>query len=788
MNLASETTTRKDLFWYEHPAEQWDEALPLANGRIGAMVYGGVRAERFYLSETTFWSGESSLENNNPAGPAVFQTVRQHLLSRDIEAANEVAHQLEGRKLNYGTNLPFGNVRLLFDHEEMVAYNYRRELNLDDAVVRVCYTYKQVDYQREVFVSASHQVLAIRLTCSRPGGLTFRVALDGDEQPYRLRTEGTNTLLMDNRASETLHSDGRVGTTGHARLYVQVEVGQIGAVANQLSITRANAVTILLAIGTSYNGNDPVSQCQQQIAAASAIAYEALRADHTAEHSAWFRRVSLDLGSNPHPDWSIDRRVKAARKGEYDPNLCALLFQFGRYLLIGSSRPNSPLPAHLTGAWNDNVACRIEWTCDYHLDINTQMNYWIAESTNLSELHEPLFRWIEQTLVPSGRQTAKILYDLPGWVAHIFSNPWGFTAWGWSTAWGVHPTGGVWIASHLWDHYSFTGDRQFLAERAYPALREAAEFCLAYLIKDPQTGWLVSGPANSPENAFLYQGQSYAVDVSPTADRILLYGLFTSCIEASQILAVDEDFRKQLSDARDQLPPFQVGRYGQLQEWLDDYEEALPGHRHTAHLLGVFPFSQITPSETPELAQAARVSIERRQSAPDFEEGAWARNLITLYFARLQDREAAYESLTTLFRKAASSSLFIGTKIAQANAYELDYNTGASAAIAEMLLQSHSGVIVLLPALPDAWAAGEVRGLCARGGFEVAIRWNDHELVESRIKSTVGGLCRVNVNAQSVVMCDGAPIAIAASDARGVAFDTLSGKEYIISSPKGNSL
>lgn len=782
MELSTKRTIEDALLWYKKPAEQWYDGLPLANGRVGAMVYGGVRAERVYLSETTFWSGEPSTENNNPQGPEIFQTVRQHLLSRNLAAANELAHQLEGRKLNYGTNLPFGNLRILFNHEEIGAHNYRRELNLEQAIVRVNYTIDETNYQRDMFVSAPHQVLVIRLACSQPGGLTFRVALDGDEQPYMVRSEGANTLLMDNRAWETQHSNGQVGVAGHARLWLRTDGGQVIAIDNQLSVSQSDSAIILLAMRTSFAGNDPVALCRTDIEAASAVSYELLRAEHITDHQYWFRCANLDLGPNPHPDWPLDQRIEAARQGENDPDLCALLFQFGRYLLIGSSRPDSPLPAHLTGAWNDNHACRIGWTCDYHLDINTQMNYWIAELTNLSECHQPLFRWIEQTLVPSGRKTARTLYDLPGWVAHIFSNPWGFTAWGWSTWWGVHPTGGVWVATQLWDHYCFTGDRQFLADHAYPVLKEAAEFCLAYLVKDPQTGWLVSGPANSPENTFRYQGQIYPVALGPTVDRILIDELFGACIEASQHLALDEDFRAKLEDARSQLPPYQIGKYGQIQEWLEDYEEAMPGHRHTCHLLGVFPFAQITPSETPELAQAARISIERRVAAPDFEEGAWARNLITLYFARLQDGEAAYHSLLTLFRKEAGDSLFTGTRLAPANAYEMDYNTGASASIAEMLLQSHSGCITLLPALPNAWSEGSVEGLRARGGFEVAIYWKDHHWVESHILSNIGGLCHIRSQTPLEVICSGEKIPIEVVSPQKIGFATQAGNEYRIRS------
>jgi len=779
MDPSKETTGKDWRLWYKQPAEHWYDGLPLANGRMGAMVYGGVRVERLYLSETTFWSGEPSLENNNPHGPEIFQTVREHLLARDIAAANEVARELEGRKLNYGTNLPFGNLRLVFNHAPIGAHSYHRELDMDTATVQIQYCCDDTDYQREIFVSAPHQVMVIHLTCNRSAKLTFRIILDGDEQPFNVRAVGTDTLLMDNRAWESLHSNGQVGVDGHARLHVISEGGEITGFGSQLSVNQANSATIFLAMRTTFGDKDPVAQCEEDIQATSGMAYEVLREKHVTEHQHWFRRADLDLGPAPHAEWPLDQCIEAVRQGTNDPHLCALLFQFGRYLLIGSSRPDSPLPANLTGAWNDNLACRIGWTCDYHLDINTQMNYWIAEQTNLSECHQPLFRWIEQTLVPSGRHTARSLYDMPGWVAHVVSNAWGFTAWGWSTWWGVHPTGGVWVAAHLWDHYAFTGDQQFLADQAYPILKEAAEFCLAYLVEDPQTGWLVSGPSSSPENTFLYEGQAYPVAIGPTVDRILIYDLFSACIEASQVLGIDEDFRSKLEEVRSQLPPYQIGKHGQLQEWLADYDEAMPYHRHTCQLLSVFPFAQITPTKTPDLAAAARVSIERRLAAPGFEEGAWARNLFTLYYARLQDAEAAYDSLITLFNKEASDSLFAGTRLAPANAYEMDYNTGASAGIAEMLLQSHEGHIDLLPALPRAWPEGQVKGLCARGGFILDIHWSNHQLVESRIRSTVGGVCRIRLARNvEVSCCDGEAIETHTLDLPGVEFDTRPDKEY----------
>ncbi len=767
--------------FYLQPAEQWCDALPIGNGRLGAMVYGGLRAERIYLSDATFWSGEPSAENNNPAGPALVAEIRRLLLAGEIAAANKLAEEIEGHKLNYGTNLPWGNLRLMMAHGDDEVRNYRRELDLDTAVVSVTYDVAGVTYRREIFASHPDHVLIVRLTCSRPGALGLRVLLDGDEQPYVTRGVEPTTIAMDVLAREPVHSDGAHGVDGHARLHVAVEGGQLQAFGAQFVVEQSDAVTLTLAFESTFGGVDPLAVCHTQIAAATDLPVAVLKQRHVADHQALFRRVTLDLGASPQLDAPIDVRFAAVQAGEDDPALAALLFQFGRYLLIGSSRPDSVLPAHLTGVWNDNVACRIAWTCDYHLDINTQMNYWIAELTGMPECHAPLLRWIETALAPSGRQTARTLYGLPGWVAHIFSNPWGFTALGWSIWWGMHPTGGAWVATHLWDHYAFTGDAHYLDAHAYPLLKEAAEFFLAYLVADPASGWLLSGPSSSPENVYLHQGQPFPVCLAPTADNVLIRELFTECIVAGAILGVDGELRTRLEAARAQLPPFQVGKHGQLQEWLDDYDEALPHHRHTSHLLGVFPFAQITPDTTPELAAAVRVSIARREAADGgYEEGSWARNLITLYFARLHDAGAAHESLTTLFRKEGDRSLMVGTKLAPHNAYEMDYNTGATAGIAEMLLQSHQGYLHLLPALPAAWPTGGISGLCARGGFVVDMLWQEGELKNASVHSLHGGPCRLRTAVRLAVAKDGQPVAARHTAPEIIEFATGAGEEYLL--------
>ena len=798
----SEQTT----IWYAEAAAQWCDALPLGNGRMGAMLYGDACAERVYLSDSTFWSGEPSLENNNADGPAIVPEIRRQFLAGEVAAANHLCEQIEGRKLNYGTNLPFGNLRIFMAHGDENLLNYRRALDLDTAVATVRYEVTgtasarglflgragdgkfdagyepiEVSYQRELFASHADSVIAMRITCSRAGALGLRVMLDGDEQPYAVEAIDDATLGMEVLAREHYHSDGACGVIGHARLAVLAEGGAVRALGAGIVAERCDAVTLLLAFESTFDGADPVAACRARIDAAVAQGYDALKARHIADHQALFRRVGLDLGPSPHADEPLDRRMAAVQAGADDPALAALLFHFGRYLLIGSSRPDSPLPAHLTGVWNDNVACRIGWTCDYHLDINTQMNYWIAELTGIPECHLPLLRWIERTLVPSGRHAAATLYGLPGWVAHIFSTPWGFAAPGWSIRWGMHPTGGAWVATHLWDHYAFSGDTRFLADVAYPILKEAAEFFLAYLLEDPVTGWLLSGPSNSPENLFLFDGQPYAVCMSPTADRILIHELFAECIKASKVLGIDEPLRERISAAQAKLPPYKIGRHGQIQEWLDDYDEAMPHHRHTTQLLGVFPYAQITPDATPELAAAARVSIERRENAPGgYEEGSWGRNLLMLYHARLGDREAAYACLNTLFRVEGDRSLMVGTKLAPRNAYEMDYNTGATAGIAEMLLQSHQGYLHLLPALPAAWPDGQVRGLCARGGFRVAMTWKAGKLVDAVIQASLEGLCRLRAGSDFVISRNGADVPVRHSDGNLVEFECSAGDEITV--------
>ncbi|NEN05307.1 glycoside hydrolase family 95 protein [Diaminobutyricibacter tongyongensis] len=735
---------------YTSPATRWFEALPIGNGRLSGMVYGGTDAETIGLSESTAWSGAPSENDVNPAARENLARIRELLFAGDYAAAQELSREsLLGRPRSFGTNLPLPEVVLRFENHGSET-GYERTLDLDTATVKTDYVRDGIRFQREAIASNPHGLIAVRLTASAPACLSFDLAVRSGVIPGRISAADA-TVTFDGHAYETMHSNGREGVAVLIRARVIAEGGKVETVGDGVRVKGADAATIFIAVGTDWMGADPSSTVSQLLDRAIGDGYDAVRSAHVDDHRELMRRSSLRLGLEaPAAAATLptDERHRLLADGGIDDELVALYYQYGRYLTIAGSRKNSPLPLALQGQWNDGLASSASWTNDFHLDMNTQQNYWAAEPTGLGECQEPLFSLIE-LIARTGRGTASEMYRAQGWVAHTVTNAWGYTAPGSGEGWGLNVTGGAWIALQLWEHFEYNRDLDFLRHRAYPVFREAALFFLTYLVAEPQHGWLVAGPSDSPENWYTApDGTRSSVAMGNTVDRVFAEAILRICREASELLDVDRDLRAQIDAVRDLLPPFQIGRHGQLQEWLHDYEEADPAHRHTSHLCALYPERQIGPRTTPELARAAAVTIERRRAAPGWEQTEWVEANFTVYYARLLDGDRALEHLTSLITDASETNLMSfsagGVAGAAQNIYSFDGNAGGTAGIAEMLVQSDGKTIELLPALPTAWPDGEVSGLRAKGGYELAIRWRRGRLESAHIR-TISAAARPRV-------------------------------------------
>ena len=732
--------------WYAQPAKVWMESLPIGNGRLGAMTYGGIEEEKLALNESTMWSGQYNENQNKPFGREKMNQLRKLFFEGKLSEGNRIAgDNLHGNQTSFGTHLPIGDLKMQFIYPEGKVTGYRRSLSLDEAISSVSFNSGGVNYKREYFATNPDNVLVLRLTADKQKSITMNMGLDLMRQAD-LSVED-NQLVFTGKVDFPLHGPGGVCFEG--RIAVLADNGEVKMEQSGVGIKEADAVTLIVDVRTDYKSPDYKTLCADGVKKAAAKSYDELKQAHIKDYNTLYNRVSIHFGQDANRALPTDVRWKQVKEGKTDTGLDALFFQYGRYLTIASSRENSPLPIALQGFFNDNKACNMGWTNDYHLDINTEQNYWAANVGNLVECNAPLFTYIKD-LAHHGAKTAEVVYGCKGWTAHTTANVWGYTPASSTIIWGLFPMAGSWIASHLWTQYEFTQDKQYLAETAYPLLKGNAQFILDFLAKDPKSGYLMTGPSISPENWFrTVGGEEMVASMMPACDRELAYEILSNCVQASEILDTDREFADSLRTAIVQLPPIQLRANGAIREWFEDFEEAHPNHRHTSHLLALYPFSQITLEKTPELAEAARKTIENRLSAENWEDTEWSRaNMICMY-ARLKDAQEAYKSVQLLQGKLSRENLMTvspgGIAGAEGDIYSFDGNPAGTAGMAEMLIQNHEGYVEFLPCLPIEWKDGGFKGLCLKGGAEATAEWTNAVINKASLKATADQVLKVKI-------------------------------------------